>query len=92
MCFIPAGSILSYRVLIFNMRPNRGADRRRGLYKQAQFDYTVHGVRSSTLFWRVAPGQGAGRSQHRDSRRRSRRERCGQGQQGLPLIFVNAYK
>jgi hypothetical protein len=34
--------------------------------------FTVSGP--STLFWRKAPGQGAGRSQHRDSRRRSRRE------------------
>ena len=39
---------------------NRGADRRRGPHKQTQFDCAVHGAR---------------RSQHRDSRRRSRRER-----------------
>jgi hypothetical protein len=32
-----------------------------------------------------APGQGTGRSQHRDSRRRSRRERHAQQQPGLPL-------
>jgi len=42
--------------------------------KQAKLDCAVHGVRSSTLFRRVAPGQGTWRSQHRDSRRRSRRE------------------
>ena len=32
-------------------------------------------IGSSALFWRKAPGQGAGRSQRRDSRRRSRLER-----------------
>jgi len=37
---------------------NRGADRRRGPHKQTQFDCAVHGVRSSTLFWRGATGQG----------------------------------
>jgi len=58
----------------FLLPANRGADLRRGQRKQAQLDCGVHGVRPSTLFWRVAPGQGTGRSQHRDSRRRSRRE------------------
>ena len=53
---------------------NRGADRRRVPCKQAQLDCAAPGVRSSTLFRRVAPEQGT-RSQHRDSRRRSRRER-----------------
>jgi len=38
---------------------NRGADRHRGPCKQTQFACAVHGVRSSTLFRRVAPGQGA---------------------------------
>ena len=72
----------------FSIQPNRGADRHRGLCKQAQLDCAVHGVRSSTLFWRVAPGQGAGRSQHRDSRRRSRRERQNQRRGFLrPLYF-----
>ena len=33
---------------------NRGADLRRGPCKQAQLDCAVHGVRSSTLFRRVA--------------------------------------
>ena len=56
-------------------KANRGADRHRGPHKQTKFDCEVHGVRSSSLFWRVATEQGAGRSQHRDSRRRSRRER-----------------
>ncbi|MDZ4778033.1 MAG: hypothetical protein SGJ23_14730, partial [Alphaproteobacteria bacterium] len=36
----------------------RGADRRRVPRKQAQLDCVVRGVRSSTLFWRKAPGQG----------------------------------
>jgi len=64
---------------------NRGADRHRGPCKQTQFDCTVHGVRSSTLFRRVAPGQGARRSQHRDSRRRSRLE---QGGKTLHFVLV----
>ena len=51
---------------------NRGADRRRGGCKLA---CARRGVRSSALFWRQAPGQGAGRSQRLNSRRRSRRER-----------------
>jgi len=38
---------------------NRGADRHRGLYKQAALDRKVHGDRSSTLFRRVATEQGA---------------------------------
>jgi hypothetical protein len=37
---------------------NRGADRRRVPRKQAQLDWVVRGIRSSTLFWRKAPGQG----------------------------------
>jgi len=37
---------------------NRGADQRRVPRKQAQLDCVVRGVRSSTLFWRKAPGQG----------------------------------
>ena len=53
---------------------NRGADRRREPCKQAQLDCADSAVRSSALFWRKAPGQGTGRSQRRDSRRRSRRE------------------
>lgn len=38
---------------------NRGADQRRGQRKQAQLDCDVHGVWSSSLFWRAATGQGA---------------------------------
>jgi hypothetical protein len=38
---------------------NRGADRRRVLRKQAELVCVVRGVRSSTLFWRVATAQGA---------------------------------
>ena len=41
-------------------KDNRGADRRRGLFRQAKLDYAVHGVRSSSLFRRGAPGQGTG--------------------------------
>ena len=33
---------------------NRGADQRRGRRKQALLDCVVHGVWSSSLFWRVA--------------------------------------
>jgi hypothetical protein len=42
----------------FEITDNRGADQRRGRRKQAQLDCVVHGVWSSSLFWRVATGQG----------------------------------
>jgi len=54
---LEASAILVSRQFTFHVLPNRGADRHRGPCKQTQFDCTVHGVRSSSLFRRKRRGK-----------------------------------